>query len=120
MSGKRPKALEDGRMIVYHCQRCNKQMRECPDGSGLFCEECMIFRDFKHFEKGGRMKRYAAFESMTGDSKFFDTIEDAERWLIETWQHGATDLEVEGGFIAEVLYHGRTENKLVKYEGDGE
>lgn len=66
------------------------------------------------------MKKYAAFEAMTGDSKFFDSVAEAEAWLVETWKLGASDLEVEGGFIAKVLYCGRTENKLVKYEGDDE
>lgn len=49
------------------------------------------------------MKKYVAFEAGTGDSKEFDTTEEAEKWLSEIWQEGLSIEDVKGSFISEVV-----------------
>ena len=50
------------------------------------------------------MKKYVAFEAGTGDSKEFDTTDEAKEWLSEIWREGLMIEDVKGSLICEKVF----------------
>ncbi len=66
------------------------------------------------------MKKYVAFEANNAEMEFFDSIEDAQRWIMSRWIDGGVDhSSVPETFVAEVILKGTKtpftpENMLVE------
>ncbi len=53
------------------------------------------------------MKKYVAFEANNAEMEFFDSIEDAQRWIMSIWiEGGVNPSSVPESFVAEVVLEG--------------
>lgn len=64
------------------------------------------------------MKKFIALDVDTGDSKFFDTTDDAKTWLDELWEEGTSLEGVNESLIAEVKIRGNAKiaDKISNYK----